>query len=317
MERKVKMADKKGLIFDIQGFSVHDGPGCRTLIFLKGCPMRCRWCCNPEGIDPHIQVMYHQQRCAKDYACKKACKYQAIHIESPGAPVTIDRTSCYKCTGFNCTAACEYSALDLSGYYMTVEELMKKIQNDRNYWGASGGVTLSGGEPLFQYEFTRTILQQCYDSYIHTALETSGFAPWEHLEIILDYIEWIFYDLKHMDPRMHRIGTGQSNKLILDNARKIAAQKEYRLIFRMPIIPGFNDSLQNIIATAEFINNIGGTEINILPMHHLGSSKYDLLGLKYYYEDNLNTPSIEQMKEIRDLFTDYSIKCFIGSDTPF
>ena len=311
------MADEKGLIFDIQGFSVHDGPGCRTVIFLKGCPLRCRWCCNPEGLDPHVQVMYYVDRCLKDYACRNACKSHAIDIERIGEPVSIDRKICNQCIDFECTGACDHNALNTSGYYMTVEELMEKIQKDRQYWGSKGGVTLSGGEPMFQPEFTRAVLKQCYDSYIHTAMETSGYAPWRHFEKVLDYLDWIFFDLKHMDSDMHLIATGHSNKLILNNARKIASKKEYKLVFRMPIVPGFNDSVENLIATAEFMNSIDMREINILPLHHLGSSKYDLLNFKYYYKENLITPTPIQMKTIKAIFSDHSIECYIGSNTPY
>jgi len=315
--KESKMANRKGLIFDIQGFSVHDGPGCRTLVFLKGCPLRCKWCSNPEGIEPHIQLMYYRDRCVMDYACKYACKSHAIHVQRTEAPITINRKICNQCIDFECINACNYNALNISGYYMTVDELMGKIQKDRQYWGPKGGVTLSGGEPMFQPDFTRAVLQQCYDSYIHTAMETSGYAAWIHYKKVLDYLEWIFFDLKHMDQKMHKMGTGLSNKLILNNARKIASQKENKLVFRMPIIPGFNDSLENIIATAEFLNSIDMKEINILPLHHLGSSKYDLLSLKYYYKEHLITPTSVQMEKIRDIFGNYSIKCYIGSNTPF
>ncbi|TFH46979.1 MAG: glycyl-radical enzyme activating protein, partial [ANME-2 cluster archaeon] len=234
-----------------------------------------------------------------------------------GKPVSIDRKICNQCIDFECTCACDHNALNTSGYYMTVEELMEKIQKDRQYWGSKGGVTLSGGEPMFQPEFSRAVLKQCYDSYIHTAMETSGYAPWKHFEKVLDYLDWIFFDLKHMDPDMHMIAIGHSNKLILNNARKIASQKEYKLVFRMPIIPGFNDSVENLIATAEFMNSIDMTEINILPLHHLGSSKYDLLNFKYYYKENLITPTPIQMKTIKAIFSDHSIECYIGSNTPY
>lgn len=310
------MSDERGLIFDIQGFSVHDGPGCRTLVFLKGCPLRCRWCANPEGIHPHPQVMYYRDRCLMSYACRDACASRAIHVEREGGSITIARAKCDRCIDFECADACDYDALKVSGYYMTLEELMEKIQKDRQYWGPGGGVTLSGGEPMLQHEFAGAVLRQCYDSYIHTGMETSGHAPWKHYEQVLGYVEWIFFDLKHMDPEMHKLGTGVSNELILDNARKIASLGECRLIFRMPVIPGFNDSHENIVATAEFISSIGKREINILPMHHLGWSKYELLGMEYPYQD-LRKSTPEELREIRAIFAQYSIDCYIGSDTPF
>lgn len=311
------VADNKGLLFDIQGFSVHDGPGCRTVVFLKGCPLRCRWCCNPEGFESSVQVMYYQDRCTMDYSCKSACKHQAIRVKRAGEPIAIDRTKCSQCIDLQCTNVCDYNALSVSGYYITVDKLMEKIQKDRHYWGLRGGVTLSGGEPMLQPEFTRAVLQHCYDSYIHTAMETSGYAQWKYYENVVDYLDWIFFDLKHMESKMHVDGTGFSNSLILRNARKIALLADCRLVFRMPVIPGFNNSLENLIATAEFIHGVDKNEINILPLHHLGSSKYDLLGLKYYYKDRLIVPDSVQLDEIRDVFADYSIECYIGSDTPF
>jgi len=312
--RTNEIMEKKGSIFDIQGFSVHDGPGCRTLIFLKGCPLRCYWCSNPEGLISTRQIMYHRNQCVKCHSCIAACEMGAIHPSSDGV-IEIERNKCRQCTSFQCVDACDHNALSVSGYYMTVDELMVKIQKDRQYWGAGGGVTLSGGEPMFQFEFTREVLKRCYESYIHTGMETSGYAPWNNYKVILPYLEWLFFDLKHMDPEQHRLGTGFSNKLILDNARKIALQYDHRLIFRMPLIPKFNDSIGNVMATAEFMNSIGRNEINILPIHHLGSSKYDLINLDYGCGD-LKTMA-QQKKDIFKIFSDHGINCYIGSDTPF
>jgi len=199
---------------------------------------------------------------------------------------------------------------------VTVEEVMRKLQRDRQYWGPGGGVTLSGGEPMAQYRFTRALLQRCHRSYIHTGMETCGHAPWKDFEGVLDYLDWIFFDLKHMDPDIHRSATGVSNRLILQNAEKIAERENPRVIFRMPIIPGINDSLQNIEATARFLERHYQKEINILPLHHLGSSKYRLLRLKYGAKD-LAPPSPERMREIGDIFSRYSIACYIDNATPF
>jgi pyruvate formate lyase activating enzyme len=169
---------------------------------------------------------------------------------------------------------------------------------------------------MFQPEFTTEILKECHDSYIHTGLETCGYVSWRYYKEVLNYIDWIFFDIKHMDPEIHKKGTGVSNKLILENAKRIASQGSYRMIFRMVIIPGFNDSLENITATAEFVRKIGKEEVNILPIHHLGSTKYELLGMKYTYR-TIKTPNLERMEEIKEIFGTYSIKCYIGGLTPF
>ena len=308
--------DKKGLVFDIQGFSVHDGPGCRTLIFLKGCPLHCGWCSNPEGIAPHPEIMYHATECMRDYACIDVCPNKAISVKNKCDFITIDRTKCSECRDFKCVEGCYHNALRVSGFHLTIGELMKKIQRDRQYWGSGGGVTLSGGEPMFQPEFATEILKECYNSYIHTGLETCGYVSWKYYEVALNYLDWIFFDIKHMDPEIHKKGTSVSNKLILENAKRIASHGSYRVIFRMPIIPGFNDSIENIAATARFIRNIGKEEVNILPIHHLGSTKYELLGMKYTYKA-IKPPTLEKMKEIKEIFEIYSIKCYIGSLTPF
>lgn len=193
---------------------------------------------------------------------------------------------------------------------------MKKIQRDRQYWGAGGGITLSGGEPMFQPEFATKILKECYDAYIHTGLETCGHIPWKHYEEALNYLDWIFFDIKHMDPEIHKKGTNVSNKLILENAKRIASIGSYRMIFRVPVIPGFNDSVENITATAKFIRKTGRKEVNVLPMHHLGSTKYDLLGMEYTY-NAIKPPNWGRMEEIKDIFEAYSIKCYINGFTPF
>ncbi|MCG2725230.1 MAG: glycyl-radical enzyme activating protein [Elusimicrobia bacterium] len=308
---------QKGTIFDIQGFSVHDGPGCRTTIFLKGCPLNCKWCCNPEGIAPYPEILFYKSKCAIndcDGECIESCPNAAIIGGKKSA--NINTLKCGKCNGFACVSQCYYDAIKISGINLSAEELMKKIRRDRQYWGAQGGMTLSGGEPLSQIEFTAEILKKCHDAYIHTAIETCGYAPWKSYERILDYTDWIFFDIKHMDSAAHEKETGLPNDLILENAKKIAASGKCRLIFRMPLISGFNDSRDNIIATADFISNAGTKEVNILPFHNLGRSKYSLLGKEYHYK---NAPSfkLKDVSEIKKIFQKRSIKCYPGSETPF
>lgn len=310
------MEKLKGLLFDIQGFSVHDGPGCRTVIFLKGCSLHCPWCSNPEGINPFPEIMYYEERCMKiDYSCTNACP-TAISINKSGDVISIDRNQCVHCSEYKCVESCVYDAIKKVGFWTTVEELMKRIQRDRNYWGQSGGITLSGGEPLIQHSFVKELLKTCHNSYIHTTLETCGNVPWEYFKESLDYIDWIFYDIKHMDSKIHKKATGVSNELILENAHKIAKLGNHRIIFRMAVIPGYNDTAENITATAKFLQKIGKDEINILPFHQLGSSKYQFLGKRYECADLQPCPK-EKLEELKEIFTAHNIKCYVGNHTPF
>ena len=312
------MSEQKGLVFDVQGFSVHDGPGCRTLIFLKGCTLNCGWCANPEGINPNTQVLYYRSHCqAADYSCMDSCPRGAILKSSHGEGIEIDRRECCYCKTLDCVNGCNHDALRISGHHISVDEMMRRIQRDRRYWGSGGGITLTGGEPMLQREFATELLRRCHEGYIHTSIETCGQVPWEALEGALPYLDWIFFDLKHMDSDKHEEGTGQPNGLILENARHLAStRRRYRLIFRMPVIPGFNDDIGNIRATAEFIAETGIKEVNILPIHYLGLSKYDVLGVKCSY-DRLVNVSGEKLTEIQGIFREHSVECYIGSSTPF
>jgi len=309
------MEELKGLLFDIQSFSVHDGPGCRTVIFLKGCNLRCPWCSNPEGINPFPEIMYYEEKCRKDYSCINACP-TAISFNQPGDLININRKQCLNCSEYKCVQSCLYDALKKVGYYITVSELIKRIQRDRNYWGSAGGITLSGGEPLLQHSFVRELLKICHDSYIHTAIETCGNVPWEYFKEILNYVDWIFYDIKHMDSEIHKKAIGMSNELILKNAHKIALLKNHRIIFRMTIVPGYNDTFENITATANFIKEIGKDEVNILSFHQLGSSKYRFLGRRYECI-HLKPCNKEKLMELKEIFAAHNIKCYVGNHTPF
>lgn len=312
------MSKQKGLIFDIQGFSVHDGPGCRTLIFLKGCPLNCGWCSNPEGINPNYQVLYYRSKCkAVDYGCMDLCPFGVIKKSSHRMGIEIDRKECDNCRTLDCVKGCLHDALRISGRHIHVDELMRRIQRDRRFWGSGGGITFTGGEPMFQFEFVTEVLRRCYEGYIHTSIETCGHISWEAYEMAIPYLDWIFFDLKHMDSDKHEVDTGQSNDLILKNAKRLASiNRNYRLIFRMPVIPGFNDDVENIWNTAEFIAGTDVKEINVLPIHYLGLSKYDVLGVECSY-DSFVKVSREKLAQIKGIFREHSIECYIGSSTPF
>lgn len=309
----------KATIFDIQGFSVHDGPGARTLIFFKGCPLRCFWCCNPESQSFAVELMYRRGNCARCHGCisRKACPYDAISAMDPEEYVTIDRSKCKKCHEPVCVKGCYKNALLTAGKVYALDDLMQRIERDRRFWGDEGGVTLGGGEVMGQHEFAAALLAACHESHIHTAIETCGYARWEHYENVLKNVDWVFVDIKHMDPARHKEGTGVDNRLILDNIARMAERgAECRLIVRVPVIPYFNDDDRNMRDTARFARKSGIDAVNCLPFHRLGASKYEQLDLDYACKDLL-APETELMLHIQSLFHDEGVECFIGGETPF
>ena len=307
-------SDLKGYLFDIQGLSVHDGPGCRTLIFLCGCTLNCFWCSNPEGISPKPSLMYTAAKCIGCRNCIGNCPGNALDLVD--GKLRIARQICVKCITKECLRDCYTGALRLGGYEISVEKLYEIIRRDRQFWGLDGGITLTGGEPLLQIGFVKKILAKCHEDYIHTAIETCGNIPWKNLGEVIPYLDWIFFDLKHQDNSLHQKATSAGNSLILENAKRLSKEFKGRLIFRLPLIPGFNDSEKNILDVIAFLRATDRNEINILPLHHLGREKYQLLQ-KDYQGSNIHTPTSEQLKVIGELFRTSGIECFTGSETPF
>lgn len=303
-----------GYIFDIQGLSVHDGPGCRTLLFLNGCTLDCFWCSNPEGISARPVPMHFTSKCISCNNCINSCQKNAIKREE--GRLFISRKLCLDCENNSCISECYTDALKLSGYKITTTKLMSIIQRDRQFWGDGGGITLSGGEPLLQISFAKKILMHCHESYIHTAIETCGNIPFHNFQQVIPYLDWIFYDLKHFDSKVHLSGTNVNNSLIIENAKRLAHEFDGRLIFRLPLIPNFNDSHENIKSTISFLKEIGKNEINVLPLHHLGREKYPAIN-KEYSGLNYPTPTNDDLLKIKRVFSDNMINCHIGSDTPF
>ena len=311
----------EGLIFDIQGFCVHDGPGCRTVVFLSGCPLRCKWCANPEGMEMKHRLLYRRTKCVleKQRACTRCaegCPRQAISLDGTGA-LQIDRTLCRDCRDMPCTRACLHEALKRSGEVLSVDQLMERLGRDQQFWSNGGGVTFTGGEPLFQAAFLKQVLQRCHRDYIHTAVETTANIRSEVFLDVMQHVDWAFIDLKHMDPEKHREQTGVSNELILKNVRALAQSDwDGTIMIRIPIIEQYNDTDENIHATARFLRSAGLKRVNILPFHRLGESKWQQLGMLYPYRTKEATPP-ERLDHIASLFGEYDITCYKGSDTPF
>jgi pyruvate formate lyase activating enzyme len=306
------------LIFDIQAHSVHDGPGTRTTVFLSGCPLHCIWCCNPEGLARVPVIMWKQSKCVCCGECIKACPHKAISIADDGKTLLHDRKFCDVCKTHECVEVCLHEALSLTAKYYTIDNLMEIFKRDRQFWGSHGGVTFSGGEPLFQQEFMLAILKKCREQYIHTAIETTTCVPTSYFMEAMKYVEWVFSDLKHMNPDRHRELTGVDNRLILKNTRLLAEDSDWNgfYIIRIPIIPGINDSRENITETAEFVRSCGLEAINILPFHRLGESKYRQMDQEYRFK-NMKPPGEEHMNQIKKWIEKTGLVCFIGYKTPF
>jgi pyruvate formate lyase activating enzyme len=275
-----------GKVYDIQGFSVQDGPGIRTTVFLKGCPLRCPWCHSPESQQFYAQLSWMALRCVGVEKCGKclaACSKGAISrgksVRHPATQediqhIHIDRALCDNCG--DCTAVCYPKALVICGTDYTVDELLLRVSKDIPFYEHSGGgVTISGGEPLSQQEFTLQLLKRLKECGIHTALDTSGFAPFESFERILPFTDLFLYDLKHMDSTQHKTVVGVPNELILENASKIAKARG-KMQIRIPVIPDFNDSEESIRKTGLFCKSLGEavSVIQLLPYYNLGVMKY-------------------------------------------
>lgn len=311
--------EAKGVIFDIQGHSVHDGPGTRTVVFMSGCPLRCKWCANPEGQLLRPRLMYKAPFCTNcPFRCVEACPKGAVQPSINGdPPVFFERNLCDCCNSMDCTKACYMQALQVAARGYTVDELMRLFNRDRNYWGPEGGVTISGGEPLVQQEFVLKLLECCNEAYISTCVETNACIPRSALQSVLPFVQWLFIDIKHMDSAKHAEGTGVPNEIILDNIRWLTSSAwPGRIIIRVPIIVGYNDAAENAQATADFLTEAGLHEINLLPFHRLGAMKYEQLGLTYDYAE-VTEPPPATLESLAQLYRKQGIACYVGSDTPF
>lgn len=306
----------RGLIFDVQGHSVHDGPGTRTTVFMSGCPLHCVWCCNPEGLFHHPVMMHKDSKCVCCGSCLKACPKGAVSIGSDGR-LEFDRAICDRCESFECVSACLHEANEISGVSYSIDDMMKIFQRDRQFWGSRGGVTFSGGEPLNQKNFILPLLKRCKESYIHVCIETTAHLPSNYFQEALRYVDWVFTDIKHFDPDEHKRLCGVDNRLILRNIRWLAESGwDGFVVPRIPVIPGVNDGEDNIRATARFVKDIDLEVINILPFHRLGESKYRQLGQSYRFAEQ-KPPERDRMEHLKSIIESEGLVCFIGYETPF
>ena len=307
-----------GHIYDIQGYSVHDGPGIRTTVYTKGCPLRCLWCHSPESQAFEDELSYMPLRCVgidKCGLCLKACKEGAVlpaepeeSLQNPGEMITkvkIDRQKCTNC--LSCTYACPAQSLMSSGYEITVSEALKRVLLDKPFYGEDGGITISGGEPMSQFEFTYELARRSKEEGITVCIDTTGYCPGELFDRIIPVTDLFLYDLKEMDSEKSRHFTGVGNELILENARRIA-QKGGKLQIRIPTVPKLNADLFNIRKTAEFVKTLGDAVeiVQVLPYHRMGIPKYERIARKYPLP-HVDPPSDEFMEERLQIFREYNI----------
>jgi pyruvate formate lyase activating enzyme len=309
MKRKESVTtDKKlkGLIFDIQRYSIHDGPGIRTLVFMKGCPLSCLWCCNPESESPSQEIMVTPTKCIGCGRCVEVCPTGAAKKKDPLEA----RELCIVCG--SCVETCPSTARQLVGHYMSLDEVIEEVEKDLLFYQHSGGgITVTGGEPLMQADFVRMLLKSCEEKGIHTALETCGYAKWEDFKKVLEYVDLMLYDIKYMDSGRHRELTGAGNELILQNAKKVAKLGK-DMIIRVPVIPDCNDSLENMEAIAEFARTSREIqEVHLLPYHRLGESKYDRLG-KDYRLKGVKPLDKESLSKQKKIIESYNLKVQVG-----
>lgn len=297
---------KQGTIFNIQKYSINDGPGIRTTVFFKGCPLRCKWCSNPESQLADKQVVWDKKKCLNCHHCIGICPVEAISYDG-SAGIRIDHTRCVGCG--RCTQECPGKALKTEGETRTVEEVILEVLKDRDFYEESGGgMTLSGGEIMLQPGFAIELLKAAKEEGLHTCIETTGYTDSETFSNVIEHVDLILMDMKHYDTSRHKQGTGVGNERITENM-KMAVMKGKEVLPRIPVIPGFNDLLEDAEGLAAHLINMNIRRCQLLPFHQFGENKYRLLGLKYEYEgtDALHR---EELEDYIQVFINKGINAF-------
>ena len=296
-----------GTVFDIERFSIHDGRGIRTVVFLKGCPLHCAWCANPESNRPGPQLGFFADKCAFCKKCAEICPNGEVFLREG----RVDWDHCVGC--LKCVNTCLYEARVAYGKIMTAGEVVDRVSRDRVFYrNSEGGVTLSGGEVTMQPEFAAAILALCQAEGIHTAIETTGFCTWERFAPILAHTDQLLYDFKNMDASRHKTYTGVDNRQILENACR-AAETVWDMVIRWPVIPGFNDTDENAATMAAFLtqNMPKVKRVDLLPYHSAGKSKCERIGKDYGYEIPYELTK-ERTAELQKILLDAGFDARIG-----
>ncbi|MBR6812085.1 MAG: glycyl-radical enzyme activating protein [Oscillospiraceae bacterium] len=292
-------------VFNIQSYSIHDGPGIRTTVFLKGCPLRCKWCANPESHSVKSQLMTYVNKCTLCRRCIMACPTGAIN-----AKVETDRALCTACG--KCVEVCPRSAREIAGKTMSTEEVLERVLEDRLFIENGGGMTVSGGEPLMHPDFTEELLRAAKGEGLHTAIETCCYAKREDIDRVFRWVDYAMVDIKHMDPSEHMRLTGVSNETILENIMYICNELKVPMMVSIPVIPAHNDSAENLKATAQFIVSKLGQDVpvRLLPYHRMGEGKNESLGNGM--DMSIAVPDDEQMMKHKAIFDSAALKVQIG-----
>ena len=290
---------EKGITFNIQKFSIHDGPGIRTTVFFKGCPLRCEWCSNPESQIKNVQILHDQSKCSYCLSCVAACPNGAITYEDN--KIIINEDKCVGC--LTCVNSCPNRALSYEGDYQTIEEIVDICMQDIDFYEESGGgVTISGGEGMSQPEFLKKLISELKKNSVHVAIETTGYVKKETFEELARELDLLLFDVKHYDREKHYNGTKVYNDLIVENL-KWAIDNGIEVLPRIPVIPDFNDSLEDAEGLAELLVEVGAKKVQLLPFHQFGEKKYELLNRNYKYK-NKKALYPEYLEEYKKIFLD-------------
>ncbi len=299
-----------GLIFNIQDFSVQDGPGIRTVVFLKGCLLRCRWCANPEGQEFYPEIMFSRTLCSGCKKCASSCPNSTVLIDEDGYPVFY-RELCRNCLKTQCWEVCNTGAIKIAGKFWSAEALYKRVKtNSLFYRNSGGGVTLSGGEPFAQPEFVREFLEQCEKTGISVGAETCGLFGWNKVRNFIGKIDFFFFDIKCLDAKQHKFFTGSGNEIILENLKHLAEIEPTKLVVNITIVRSVNDSEEMLISTTELCKKNNISKLRLLPCHSLGKEKYLELGRSYVPGRNFDVDRSE-LERFKEIIISRGIDCWI------